>query len=422
MISRIVSWFNSRVSSQTAVTSIERMEDRLLLSAAPAQAQSISTDNRGYTEITFNIALDPSTVNTRTVQVHTAGADGIFGTADDVKITGRVKLTLSGRRIIWRPAVSVPFAPYSTYSVKVSAKTVTDVNGNHIDGEFNGPGNLTGNGVAGGDLLFLGKRDKSTSPTARFATVEGKIDVSLDTVNTPLTYANFLSYANAGLYDYTFFHRSVPGFVIQGGGFVASLTDNTAAGLSVIPTTAPVQNEFHTSNTRGTIAMAKLGGDPNSATDQWFFNTADNSTNLDSQNGGFTVFGTVKYSSGLSVMDAINALTQVDLSTMNNSNASITGAMTQTPVVNSSTTAANVQPLSDLVIVSRVSIRDKYVAFPIPPAVVSAQATPGVAADSGTVQPALVLAPTANATSLPANTAGTFGRARTGRWQDHRLT
>src|SRR5205823_6083268 len=144
-------------------------------------------------------ALDPATVKTTSVQVHTAGADGVFGTADDVKIVGRVKLKVSNRRIWWRPADAVPFAAGTTYSVKVSSKLVKDAQGNRIDGEFNGPGITGGNGVAGGDVLFLSKRDKTGAPTARFSTVEGDIDVALDTVNTPLTYGNFLHYADNGL-------------------------------------------------------------------------------------------------------------------------------------------------------------------------------------------------------------------------------
>jgi len=145
------------------------------------------------------------------------------------------------------------------------------------------------------------------SPSAsivRFQTSLGPIDISLYTTAAPLTVANFLSYVNSGAYNQSFIHRSVPKFIIQGGGYVIKGTS-----LNPITTNAPVINEYSTSrsNLRGTIAMAKLGNDPNSATSQWFFNLSDNSANLDNQNGGFTVFGKV-LANGMSVVDSIAAL------------------------------------------------------------------------------------------------------------------
>ncbi len=134
----------------------------------------------------------------------------------------------------------------------------------------------------------------------------------------PLTVQNFRNYVNDGDYTNSIIHRSVPGFVVQGGGFtvnglstvLAQNPNSGAAAIGVIPTDPPVPNEFgaNRSNVRGTIAMAKLGNDPNSATSQWFFNLADNSgggPSLDSQNGGFTVFGQVLGASDLAVLDAI---------------------------------------------------------------------------------------------------------------------
>ena len=140
--------------------------------------------------------------------------------------------------------------------------------------------------------------------TVRFSTNLGNIDVKLDAVNAPLTVANFLTYVNSGAYKNSVFHRSVAGFIIQGGGFTF---DGTS--LVAIPQNSPVKNEFKVSNTRGTIAMAKLGSDPNSATNQWFFNLSNsNASNLDAQNGGFTVFGQIVDSTSLSVMDKIAAV------------------------------------------------------------------------------------------------------------------
>ena len=129
----------------------------------------------------------------------------------------------------------------------------------------------------------------------------------------PKTVSNFLNYVeNANgvrRYDGTFIHRSVPGFVIQGGGYAydPGLGAFSANSAPHIQTDAPVINEFGRSNVRGTVAMAKIGGNPDSATSEWFINLADNSANLDNQNGGFTVFGQV-LGNGMSIADTIAAL------------------------------------------------------------------------------------------------------------------
>lgn len=142
-----------------------------------------------------------------------------------------------------------------------------------------------------------------------FQTVMGTFEVNLYDNATPETVLNFLSYVNGLQYTNSIFHRSVPGFIVQGGGFVYSGTFPPAG----ITASAPVVNEPEFSNVRGTIAMAKLGGDPNSATNQWFFNLANNSANLDVQNGGFTVFGEV-VGNGMVVIDDIAALPIFDFS------------------------------------------------------------------------------------------------------------
>jgi cyclophilin family peptidyl-prolyl cis-trans isomerase len=131
----------------------------------------------------------------------------------------------------------------------------------------------------------------------------GNIEVELFDTVTPRTVENFMNYVNDGDFTNSFIHRSVPGFIIQGGGFTFENGE-----LAAVPTDLPVTNEFGRSNIRGTIAMAKVSGNPNSATSHWFFNLADNSANLDTQNGGFTVFGQV-IGSGMEVVDAIAALT-----------------------------------------------------------------------------------------------------------------
>ena len=146
------------------------------------------------------------------------------------------------------------------------------------------------------------------------------------TRTTPVTAANFLRYTDENRYDGTFIHRSIPGFVIQGGGF------KLTAGLPHIDTFAPIVNEFGTSNTRGTIAMAKVGGDPNSATSEWFVNLSNNNDpqnpdSLDNQNGGFTVFGRV-LGSGMNLFDGIASLPRHDIRA-----AFQNGALSDTPLL-----------------------------------------------------------------------------------------
>jgi cyclophilin family peptidyl-prolyl cis-trans isomerase len=131
----------------------------------------------------------------------------------------------------------------------------------------------------------------------------GNIDLALDDAETPQTVANFLAYLNDGYFTNTIIHRSVPGFIIQGGEYYfSSLTQ-----LSYIPTFSAVPNEPGISNVAGTIAMAKVSGNVNSATDQWFINLVDNSSNLDNQDGGFTAFGQI-LGNGLDVANAIAAV------------------------------------------------------------------------------------------------------------------
>jgi len=132
---------------------------------------------------------------------------------------------------------------------------------------------------------------------------------------TPTTVNNFLSYAGDGSYDNTMIHRSVSDFVIQGGGFTAPTVaaDQPGSDPVAIPTKGTITNEPGNSNLRGTIAMAKLGGQPNSATSQWYFNLSDN-TFLDSDNGGYAVFGEV-LGDGMTVVDVLGGAITYDATT-----------------------------------------------------------------------------------------------------------
>jgi cyclophilin family peptidyl-prolyl cis-trans isomerase len=176
-------------------------------------------------------------------------------------------------------------------------------------------------------LLFsikgLGSWATEPNTIVRFEFVRGTnalgvADVELFDFEKPETVRNFLLYVRSGAYTNMFLHRLVPGFVLQGGGFAVTnpaSADRFSNFLSVT-NYGQLTNEYDVGprrgNVYGTIAMAKLGNDPNSASSQWFFNLANNTTNLDNQNGGFTVFGRVLESvatnDGFNVLEHFNTL------------------------------------------------------------------------------------------------------------------
>lgn len=161
-------------------------------------------------------------------------------------------------------------------------------------------------GVTSSNVSLLGAFEDPASTVVRLSTDLGNVDVGLFDQATPATVANFLKYVTKRRFNNTIVHRSEPGFVVQLGGY-----DPTGRHIKTFP---PVVNEFDParSNLRGTLAMAKVGGDPNSATSEFFFNLADNSDNLDNQNGGFTTFARVLGAASQGVVDAIAALPRVN--------------------------------------------------------------------------------------------------------------
>lgn len=127
----------------------------------------------------------------------------------------------------------------------------------------------------------------------------GAFVIELNTKAAPKTVENFLAYVRSGFYKNTLFHRVIPNFMIQGGGFVM--------GMEEKDTRAPIALESRNglSNVRGTIAMARTN-DPNSATSQFFINVRDNrflDANQAQDGNGYAVFG--KVVSGMSTVDAI---------------------------------------------------------------------------------------------------------------------
>ena len=125
-------------------------------------------------------------------------------------------------------------------------------------------------------------------------------------VKTKKTVKNFLNYVKEEIYNDTIFHRLVPGFVLQGGGYSAPSVPAAEGGtVEPISPFETIKNQPGNSNLRGTVAMAKLAGDPDSASSQWFINLADN-VSLDEQNDGFTVFGNV-LGDGINIVDQLSS-------------------------------------------------------------------------------------------------------------------
>jgi cyclophilin family peptidyl-prolyl cis-trans isomerase len=150
-------------------------------------------------------------------------------------------------------------------------------------------------------LSFATENKMSDTQTkVKLTTTLGEIVIQLNPEKAPVSSANFLTYVNEGFYNGTIFHRIIPGFMAQGGGFDASFSQKAVH--------APIKNEANNglSNNRGTIAMARTP-DPDSATAQFFINYKDNSflnhTSPTPNGWGYAVFGEVI--EGMDVVDAM---------------------------------------------------------------------------------------------------------------------
>lgn len=150
-------------------------------------------------------------------------------------------------------------------------------------------------------LSFATENNMSDKQTkVKLTTTLGEIIIQLNTEKAPVSSANFLTYVNEGFYNGTIFHRIIPDFMAQGGGFDTSFNQKAVH--------APIKNEADNglTNTRGTLAMARTN-DPNSATAQFFINYKDNSflnhTSQTSSGWGYAVFAEVI--EGMDVVDAM---------------------------------------------------------------------------------------------------------------------
>ncbi len=155
-----------------------------------------------------------------------------------------------------------------------------------------------------GVVLAAGAADQPVgNPKVVLETSKGQIVIELYLQKAPETVVNFLDYVDAKFYDGTIFHRVIPNFMLQGGGFTSDMKRKPGKG--------PIKNEADRGlkNDRGTIAMARTG-DPHSATAQFFINSANNDfldhKNKTQQGWGYAAFG--KVVEGMNVIDAISAV------------------------------------------------------------------------------------------------------------------
>jgi peptidyl-prolyl cis-trans isomerase B (cyclophilin B) len=156
--------------------------------------------------------------------------------------------------------------------------------------------------ILGGSLFTYAADKPADNPRVVLDTTKGKIVLELYLQRAPETVVNFLAYVDAKFYDGTIFHRVIPNFMIQGGGFTADMKRKPGKG--------PIKNEADKGlkNERGTIAMARTA-DPHSAAAQFFINSANNDflnhKNKTQQGWGYAAFG--KVIEGMNVVDIISA-------------------------------------------------------------------------------------------------------------------
>jgi cyclophilin family peptidyl-prolyl cis-trans isomerase len=287
----------------------------------------------GTTSPNISVAL------TQTGATTTSDASGNFSFANvalqsganpfTVVATNAAGLTSQFTQTITRvtnpPIVSSPIADIS---LSAGGSQMVDLAGN-----FNSPNELD---------TFL-----------QFNTSSGPVNVELFDQQAPRTVANFLNYVTSGRYNESIFHRSAKNadgtpFVLQGGGFTFTANPSSLTAITADPAVQNEPDPTNRSNVLGTLAMAKLGNDPNSATDQFFFNMGNNSANLDNQNGGFTVFGKVMSASDQQVLNTLAAIPTQDQSNAPALPPSQQGVFNEIPLQNytgtnfpTDTTAAN---------------------------------------------------------------------------------
>jgi cyclophilin family peptidyl-prolyl cis-trans isomerase len=150
----------------------------------------------------------------------------------------------------------------------------------------------------------------------------GNLDIELYDAEKPVTVSNFLAYVQSGKYNDSILHRCDPGFILQGGGWTIPSPEflGPFQSMKQVSPFPAITNEFlvgqRYNNTARTIAMARDGANLNSARSEWFFNLGNNSPNLDTNSGGYVVFG--RATNGLEVLDYFNSLSDSNIINMTN--------------------------------------------------------------------------------------------------------
>jgi cyclophilin family peptidyl-prolyl cis-trans isomerase len=188
----------------------------------------------------------------------------------------------------------------------------------------------------------------------------GNLDIELYDSEKPVTVSNFLAYVQRRKYDNTILHRCDPGFILQGGLWRIPSPEflGSFQSMSRVAAFPPITNEFlvgqRYNNTARTIAMARVGTDLNSARSEWFFNLVNNSPNLDTNSGGYVVFG--RATNGLEVLDYFNSLSD-SANIVNMTNASYQAVCN--PIIDTSADEA-VYPFTELPVFSKPFACPRY--------------------------------------------------------------
>lgn len=255
--------------------------------------ESVTTNDGGEFKFfrvpagTYTLTAQPGTqLSGSAVMVENIAVDGSSEVNENIAMKGLKAAILSLRE--FRNTTTLEDLPFATAGDGRTGNEIPTVVANatsDVTFTTSGPAQTV-------DLAGVFTDQNFENSEVQFQTSAGNINVELFDKDTPITVANFYEYVTSNRYDNTFFHRLDDDFVLQGGGFSFNDATNTFPEVETDPM---IQNEFSAtrSNLASTIAMAKQPGNANSATNQFFFNLGNNSSNLDNQNGGFTVFGRI---------------------------------------------------------------------------------------------------------------------------------